>query len=257
MRRVIHSTGSRLPHGWGDALRQLGLFALAYSCYQIVRGVADGKTAVAFQNAHTIVDVEKATGTFFEPGLQQSMLNYRWVFDIVNHSYINTHFVLTATFLIWLYVYRNSAFYFVRNMFLFAMGLALVGYVLYPTAPPRLYPEFGFVDTISAVAHVNHDSALVSVFVNPYAAVPSMHCAFALMIGIPGALLARSRPAKVLWSIYPLFVFFVVVVTANHYWLDGAAGAAVAVAAAAASYRLAQVRPASWSWRAAPAEARA
>lgn len=256
MRRVIHSTGSRLPHGWGDALRQLGLFALAYSCYQMVRGIAEGKTAAAFQNAHTIVDIEKSTGTFFEPGLQQSMLNHQWVIDIVDHSYINTHFVLTTTFLIWLYVYRNSAFYFVRNMFLFAMGLALVGYTLFPTAPPRLLLHEGFVDTVTQVTGVNHDTGLFKSFVNPYAAVPSMHCAFALMIGIPGVLLARSKPAKVLWGIYPLFVFFVVMVTANHYWLDGAAGAVVAVAAATASYRLALVRPASWSWRA-PAEARA
>jgi hypothetical protein len=223
----------------------------------MVRGVADGKTAVALQNAHTIVDIEKATGTFFEPDLQQSMLNHQWVIDIVDFSYLNTHFVLTTTFLIWLYVYRNSAFYFVRNMFLFAMGLALVGYALYPTAPPRMLPNEGFLDTVTIVTGVNHDTGLFKSFVNPYAAVPSMHCAFALMIGIPGALLARSKPAKVLWSIYPFFVFFVVVVTANHYWLDGAAGAAVAVAATAASYRLAQVRPASWSWRAAPAEARA
>jgi PAP2 superfamily len=257
VRRLIDSTGSRLPHGWGDALKQLGLFALAYSCYQIVRGIAEGKAAAAFQNAHQLVDIERGTGTFFEPGLQHSLLSHRWIIDIVDHSYLNTHFVLTTTFLIWLYVYRNSAFYFVRNMFLFAMGLALIGYTLYPAAPPRLLPHEGFVDTVTQVTGVNHDTGLFKDFVNPYAAVPSMHCAFALMIGIPGALLARSKVAKVLWSIYPVFVFFVVVATANHYWLDGAAGALVALVAAAASYRLAQMRPASWGWRQAPAQARA
>lgn len=256
MRRLIHSTGSRLPHGWGDALRQLGLFALAYTFYQAVRGVAEGKTAVAFQNAHDLVGIEKASGTFFEPDLQHAALQHRWLIDILDHSYLNTHFVLTTTFLVWLYVYRNSAFYFVRNMFMFAMGLALIGYTVYPTAPPRLLPHEGFVDTVTQVTGVNHDTGLFKSFVNPYAAVPSMHCAFALMIGIPGALLARTRAAKAFWMAYPAFVFLVVVVTANHYWLDGAAGAAVAAVAAVASYRLAQVRPASWSWRV-PAHARA
>ena len=64
---------------------------------------------------------------------------------------------------------------------------------LVPTAPPRLFPQEGFVDTITAMAQVNHDSALVKIFVNPYAAIPSMHCAFALMIGVSGALLSRTR----------------------------------------------------------------
>ena len=64
-------------------------------------------------------------------------------------------------------------------MFMVSMGLALVGYTLYPTAPPRMFPHDGFVDTITDFSNVNHDSALAKVFINPYAAVPSMHCAFA------------------------------------------------------------------------------
>ena len=99
---------------------------------------------------------------------------------------MNTHFVITTSFLVWLYLFRNEAFYFVRNMFLVAMAVALVGYTVFPTAPPRLLPELGFVDTITDFSQVNHDSALVKIFVNPYAAVPSMHIAFALMIAMPG-----------------------------------------------------------------------
>jgi hypothetical protein len=167
--------------------------------------------------------------------------------------YMNTHFVITTSFLVWLYVFRNEAFYFVRNMFLVAMALALVGYTAFPTAPPRLLPEEGFVDTINAYAGVGHDSALVELFVNPYAAVPSMHMAFALMIAIPGVLICRNLAAKVLWVVYPLLVLAVIVVTANHFWLDAAAGALVAaLAALAARSVLAPVRPGAWSWRATP-----
>ncbi len=97
-----------------------------------------------------------------------------------------------------------------------------------PTAPPRLIEGYGFVDTINQYAQVTHDSALVKIFINPYAAIPSMHCAFALMIGATGALIARHPITRIFWCVYPLFVLFVVIVTANHFWLDGAIGWMVA-----------------------------
>lgn len=245
-----------LPKGRGDALRQVGLFVLADLCYETVRGIAEGQRVEAFANGAAVIDIERATGTFFEPGLQSALLAERWVIDLANFAYMNTHFVLTLGFLVWLYLYRNEHFYFVRNMFMVAMALALVGYALVPTAPPRLFPEEGFVDTITAYAQVNHDSALVKLFVNPYAAIPSMHCAFALMIGIPGALIARHTVTRALWCIYPFFVLFVVVVTGNHFWLDAAAGALVAaLSALAAREILARARPEAWSWRQQPVTA--
>jgi len=254
VRGLVARIGEWLPHGWGDAARQVGLFVLADLCYETVRGVAEGQRAEAFANAAAVIDIEKATGTFFEPDLQTALLGQRWIVDLANFAYMNTHFVLTLGFLVWLYLYRNESFYFVRNMFMVAMGLALVGYALVPTAPPRLIPDEGFVDTITQYAQVNHDSALVKIFVNPYAAIPSMHIAFALMIGIPGALIARHTLTRVLWCVYPFFVLFVVVLTANHFWLDAAAGALVAaMAAMAARLVLARVRPAVWSFRPATA----
>jgi membrane-associated phospholipid phosphatase len=243
-----------LPHGWGDAGRQLGLFVLAELSYETVRGIAEGQRAEAFGNAASITSFERSTHTFFEPDLQAALLSHQWIIDAANFLYMNSHFVVTTAFLVWLYLFRNPSFYFVRNMFLVAMGLALVGYTLVPTAPPRLFPEDGFVDTITAYSQVNHDSGLVKLFVNPYAAIPSMHCAFALMIGISGALISRHAVTRAFWCVYPLLVFFVVVVTANHYWVDGAAGALVAaLAALTAREVLARFRPAVWSFRPATA----
>jgi hypothetical protein len=144
---------------------------------------------------------------------------------------------------------RNDNFYFVRNMFLVAMGLALIGYAFFPAAPPRVLPSLGFTDTVASVAHVNDNSSISSIFVNQYAAVPSMHIAFALMIGVPGTLLCRSYAARLWWSAYPMLVFFVIVVTANHFWFDAACGAAVACMAAVAATQLARVRPTVWAWR--------
>jgi hypothetical protein len=255
--RPISAIGSRLPKGWGDLLVQFALFFVAYQGYQAVRGIADGKAAVAFANGERVMDLERSLGTFFEAGFQQALLNHQWVIDLANWAYFNTHFVITIAFLAWLYLARNENFYFVRNMFMVAMVIALVGYAAFPTAPPRMFPEAGFTDTIATFTGVEQDAnSKASFLVNPYAAVPSMHVAFSLMIAVPAAALSGAAWARALWSTYPLAVFFVIVATANHYWFDAAAGAAVACMAALAAHQLARVRPAAWSWRSsAPEEA--
>jgi hypothetical protein len=135
------------------------------------------------------------------------------------------------------------------------MVLALVGYALYPTAPPRLLPGDMFVDTIASITGSAQDSKTASLLVNKYAAVPSMHIGFSTMIGMTAFALVQN-PARWLWLLYPVLVFFVIVVTANHYWIDAAAGALVAVASAFIAARvLAPVRPGHWAFRPAPAEA--
>ena len=249
MARAWYWSSRWLPQGWLDALRQLVLFAGAYYAYRIVRGVVDGQVTVAFDNARHIVDAERTLGLFFEPGLQDWALGHRWIVDAANWSYVNSHFLITTTFLIWLYLARNESFYYVRNMFMVAMGLALVLYVAYPTAPPRFLPEWGFADTVTdAVGQANANNA--NLLYNPDAAVPSMHVAFALMIGIPAFKIVRSRVIKALWAVYPVIVTFVVLVTANHWWIDAAFGVLVAaMSAVAASAALGRARPDAWAWR--------
>ena len=256
-RRLWQVSGRWLPGGWLDALRQLLLFAGAYYVYRIVRGLVDGQAGIAFENARLLVDVERAMGLFFEPALQDWAEGHAWLLTGANWMYVNSHFVITTTFLIWLYLARNHAYYYVRNMFMVAMGLALVGYVSFPTAPPRFLPEWGFEDSVAAF--VGEEAAnSAGVLYNPYAAVPSMHVAFALMIAIPAMQLVRPVALKIAWGVYPLLVTFVVVVTANHFWLDAALGVAVAaVSAWAASAALARARPHAWAWRTAQVQAEA
>jgi hypothetical protein len=256
--RALERVGGRLPKGWSDALRQFGLFLLAYQGYQLVRGLAEGRETLAFANADRLIDLERALGTYFEPGFQQALLDDRWLIDFANWAYMNTHFVITTSFLVWLYLFRNEHFYFVRNMFMVAMGLALVGYAAFPTAPPRLVPDAGYTDTITAFTGVKQDTSLTTYIVNPYAAVPSMHIGFALMVAVSSMLLVRNLVVRAFWFLYPFIVLFVIVVTANHFWLDAAAGAAVAVVSAlVAHHLLAAVRPGAWAWRPAPGEATA
>ncbi len=250
MRSLVNRIGRWLPHGYADAVKQLGLFVLAELSYEAVRGLADGARDQAMVNGQNVISLEKGLHTFFEPNLQAIFIDHRWIVDFANYMYMNSHFVVTTAFLVWLYVFRNQNFYFVRNMFMVAMALAIVGYALVPTAPPRLFPQEGFVDTITDFAQVNHDSGLVKLFINPYAAIPSMHVAFSTMIGVTGVLVSRHRITKVLWAAYPVLVFWVVVVTANHFWIDGAAGLLVAVLSALAAREvLARARPGVWSFR--------
>jgi hypothetical protein len=246
---LINRIGNWLPHGYGDAAKQLSFFVLAELSYEAVRGIADGAREQAFVNGANVISLEKSLHTFFEPSLQSVFINHDWVIDFANYMYMNSHFVVTTAFLVWLYIFRNQNFYFVRNMFVVAMALAIVGYALVPTAPPRLFPQEGFVDTITDFAQVNHDSGLVKLFINPYAAIPSMHVAFSTMIGITGVLVSRHKITKFLWAAYPVLVFWVVVVTANHFWIDGAAGLLVAALATLAARSLARARPAVWSFR--------
>ena len=240
-----------------DAARQWLLFAGAYYVYRLVRGLVDGHPNVAYQHARDIVDFERSIHLFFETRVQSWAIDHSIFIHAANWMYVNSHFLVTTTFLIWLYVARNHAYYFVRNMFLVAMVFALIGYVLYPTAPPRFLPEWGFQDTVEDFFGKGASQG-ASVLYNPYAAMPSMHVAFALMIAVPAIQLVKHHWLKVVWTFYPLLVTFVVISTGNHFWLDAAIGTLVAIASALiANAAFARARPDAWAWRTAPAEASA
>jgi membrane-associated phospholipid phosphatase len=244
-----------LPHGWFDAVRQLALYATAYYLYRLVRGLVDGQITAAYDHAREVVNLERGLHLFFEPAVQAWALGQAWLVKGADLLYVYSHFAITTGFLVWLYFARNDAYAYVRNMFMIAMVLALMGYVAFPTAPPRFLPEWGFQDTVS---NLFGESATASagVLYNPFAAMPSMHVAFALMVGLPAAMLVRQRLLRALWALYPLLVSFVVIVTANHFWLDGAAGVLVAAGSAYAAHAgLARARPGAWSWAGAGAAA--
>src|ERR1700743_446876 len=174
-----------LPHGWLDALRQVSLFAAAYFAYRLVRGLVEGDANAAFAHARDVISIESKLHLFVEPsgtggasGSHLLMVSASWL-------YVNAQTSITLSALLYLYLRHNKSFYFVRNMFMIAMVIALVGYIVFPTAPPRFMPEWGFIDSVSDITgvHVSHTSATATALFNPYAAVPSMHVAFALMIG--------------------------------------------------------------------------
>ena len=247
--RLRHLEDRLLPHGILDVVRQVALFAAAYWCYRLVRGAADGKAADAFQNGRDLISLERGMHSFIEPSVQTWVSGKEWLIDFASWMYVNSHFSITLGALVFIYLRRNASFYFIRNMFMVAMGLALVGYVVFPTAPPRFFPEWGFTDSVSDFTGIPQDSVAVNALFNPFAAVPSMHVAFALMLGWPLARLVKHRVFKVAWFLYPFLVTFVVVATGNHFWMDAFLGAVVACASAyVAKYVFARARPTVWAF---------
>jgi hypothetical protein len=255
--RVRSVPARLLPHGHLDLLRQVALFAATYYAYSLTRGVADapGAAADAFDNARGIISLERTLNIFVEPSVQAWAMGSGFAIDAASWVYINAQTSVTLAALVFLYLFRNPSFYFVRNMFIVAMAIAVVGYIVYPTAPPRFFPEWGFFDSVSDFAGVEPDSAAVDALFNPYAAVPSMHVAFALMIGWSMARVVGSRIARMWWWSYPFVVTFVIVATANHFVMDAVLGALTAGLAALAARELARARPAAWRFGASPAAA--
>src|SRR5919108_4701052 len=233
-----------LPQGWRDLFRQLLLFCGAYWLYRLVRGMTDGKIAAAFDNARELIGLERGLGLFVEPAVHAWAQGSGWLIDGASWMYVNSHFAVTTLTLAFIYLRRNPSFYFVRNMFMVAMGIALVLYAAYPTAPPRFMPEYGFQDSVAQFTGVTAEGSSADALYNPFAAVPSMHVAFALMLGVPMASMTRRRWVKALWLSYPVLVSFVVVATANHWWFDAFTGALAAAVAALAAARLPRSRPA-------------
>jgi membrane-associated phospholipid phosphatase len=233
-------------------VRQLMVFIGAYALYQLVRGLIDsGNAYKPFGDAMRIIDLERTLHVFVEPSIQAWALNEHWLMDFADWTYLNAHYVVTTAALLFIYLRRNDSFYFVRNMFIIAMGIALVGYWVYPTAPPRLMPEWGFTDAISQFMGVPHlDDGPSKALLNFYAAVPSMHVCFAVMIGGSMARLVHRWPFKMLWYLYPVWITFVVVATGNHYLTDVFLGALTAGASALIAQRLlARARPDVWAFR--------
>ena len=249
--------GRVFPHGPLDVLRQILLFASAYYAYRLTRGAIDDPqgATTAFQNARHLIGIEQATGLFIEPTVQTWTSGWSFALDAASWIYINAQTTICLAALIYMYLFHNERFYFVRNMFIVGMVIALVGYLLYPTAPPRFFPELGFQDAVSDFTGVDHNDVSVNALFNPYAAVPSMHCCNALLIGWSLAQMCKLRSFRILWALYPVIMFWVVVSTGNHWTLDAVLGAATAGASFYAARWLARARPTAWAFSPAKATA--
>ncbi|UQX04280.1 phosphatase PAP2 family protein [Streptomyces sp. RerS4] len=221
-----HTTPGRQPAGAGrgDARRRLirelllvgGLFAV----YKAGRTFSTDRTEEAFHNAARVWDVERTLRLPGEGAVQRLLLHSDALVHTANTYYAAVHFPATALFLIWLYLRRPRHYLWTRRVLTALTGVALVLHLAFPLAPPRMLGAAHLVDTGQVYGPTVYRAApAADPLANQFAAMPSLHFGWALMLGLGMIVATRSR-WRVLWLLHPLVTLLVVVGTANHYWLD-------------------------------------
>jgi PAP2 superfamily len=229
------STARRSVIAMNRALRaHSGLAELAtavglYAVYELVRGF--GSTSLAAARAHTaaIVALEQSLGVFGERGVQRAVDTLPGVPALLGFAYMSLHLGATTAVLIWVYRSHRAQFALVRSSIVIATAISLVIYVLYPAAPPRL-AGIGFADTVTDKSGINLSSESLGSLYNPFAAVPSLHFGYALIVGAAVYALARRRWVRWIGAAYPPAMLFIIVATGNHFLFDAAAGGVVVIA---------------------------
>jgi hypothetical protein len=210
-------------------IRETLVVVLAALLYFFVRGLMHSQAGVAFAHAETLIALEQSLGIFHEPSMQGWVTDARWQTDLANRAYIFGHWPVIALTLAWLVWKRPGAFARYRTAMLLSGAIGLVFFVLLPMAPPRFLTDQGFVDTVT-----QHSEAYrvlqPPAFTNQYAAMPSLHVGWNLLMGIAIVSQARALWAKAFGWLMPLAMWLATIVTANHYILDGLVGSAVALA---------------------------
>jgi hypothetical protein len=206
----------------------LALGAL-YGVYELVRGFGGEDWAAARAHTGDIVALERHLHLFVERDIQHVASLVPGAPALLGFLYVALHFAGTAAALTWVHRRRPHAFPFLRTTLIVSTAIGLVGYVLYPAAPPRL-AELGFHDTVSSNTGLNLSSDLLGSLYNPIAAVPSLHFGYALIVGVALAQLASRRWLRIAFAAYPALMLLIIVATGNHFFFDAAAGGLVVAA---------------------------
>jgi len=219
------STSTRaLPHLAGRALREVLLVAAGLLVYFLARGNVAERAAVAAKNAAAVIDAEKALGIFWEPRLQALILDSDFQIKFWNWVYFWAHAPAIVIVGLWLIWRHWRTYQLIRNAFLVSAVIGLLCYYLFPVAPPRLMEGYGFVDTMQLYSKTSYQAQSLSPFVNPFAAMPSLHFGWSFLIGLAVFLVRRDLLGALLGFMIPLAMGVAVVLTANHYILDAVAG---------------------------------
>ncbi len=212
--------------GWKD-LAELVLILSALPLYYMVRGQAHERIDDAVQRGISIVNFEKSLGIFWEVQLQSWILPYDWMVTLLNGFYLYGHLPIIGVLAVWMYFWHRPQYLLMRNAFLLSGAIGLVIFLNFPTAPPRLLGthgiEMGFVDTIFREYHTGRPDT-PSFFVNEYAAMPSLHLGWNLLAGIAVWQATKNVFLRTFAVVMPLAMYADIVLTANHYIVDGVAG---------------------------------
>jgi hypothetical protein len=242
IRRGVDRVGALLPCGWRDFWLQAAIFWSYFIAYEAARTLAANDRYLAMRNALDVLRAQQDLGILWERSVQAWAIDAPGVvMQVMNWTYVHCQFTITYALVMFIYFRRNHAFAFVRNVLMATSFAALIGYIMLPTAPPRMMGGLGFVDTLQQVS-VNHQSGIVAWFANPYAAMPSLHTAYAVIIGAAGVLVFANPLLRAFWALYPVVVVLSIVTTGNHWLLDAMAGAFLALFAMVFAFALSRGR---------------
>jgi hypothetical protein len=205
---------------------ELLLVAALYMVYRMGRLVAEGHIAAARRNAADVWSLERGLHLPDEASLQHLLLHSEPAVRAANAFYATVHFPATVLFLLWLYWRRPAHYVWIRRVLTALTGAALVLHLLVPLAPPRMLGATGLVDTGALFGPTVYGNPDTDTLANQYAAMPSLHVGWALALAV-GLIAATRGRWRWLWLVHPVLTLLVVVVTANHYWLDGLVAAAL------------------------------
>ncbi|WP_433473127.1 phosphatase PAP2 family protein [Spirillospora sp. CA-142024] len=209
--------GGAVRGGVRPLLTEMGLLAVLFSFYKWGRTLIEHGPGQAMSNAHRLWGFERHWLPS-EVGFQHWALGWDHTAFLANVYYVSVHFPGTALLLVWLYVRHRAAYARVRNELVVLTAAGLAVHMLFPLAPPRL-AGIGAVDTMLTVGPSAYPAAADGI-ANQYAAMPSLHIGWAILVAVAVLRVSRSRWRWVVALHAPVTVF-VVVVTANHYWTDG------------------------------------
>ncbi|MGY1753651.1 phosphatase PAP2 family protein [Blastococcus sp. SYSU D01042] len=215
------------PRWWAE----FAIIGVLYGVYSLVRNSVGDVVARAYANGRRILAVEDGWGLALERALNDWVHRTEVVAGAVALHYATLHFLVTPAVLVWLFFARPARYRVASGVLMVSTALALIGFYWLPTAPPRLLSDEGFVDVMSQTstwgwwpASGTPGSDAIS---NQFAAMPSLHCAWAVWCGAVVLLLARRTWVRLVGAGYPLSTFFVVLGSGNHYLLDVVGGVAV------------------------------
>jgi len=206
------------------------LLAGALLVYWLLRGAVPERIAESFSRANDIIRLEERLGIFVEARWQESIIDNLTLVKIANWVYLWAHLPVLFGGAIWIYLRNRGRYRVYRNALLLSAVVGLLFYAFFPVAPPRLLPEWGFVDTVALLNPENY-SMQPGFLVNHYAAVPSLHVGWALLVGIALFDVDRRVPVRVFAALLPLAMFFSVVLTANHFIFDIIVGTMIVLGA--------------------------
>lgn len=228
-------------------LQEAVVVVVSFLIYFWIRGSVVDRAGEAMVRGFSVISLEQRLGIYWELRMQSWIIDSYFLIRTMNWIYFWAHMPLIVVIAVWLYVRHRETYWLTRNAFLASGAIGVIIYALFPVAPPRLIPFGGFVDTMAVFDKVGYQAEGLKAFVNPFAAIPSLHFGWSLLMGLVVFRVSHHWAARVFAVAWPVLMFFAVVMTGNHFIIDAVAGGSVSIAGLLIAYGIQRYLPAALS----------